>query len=240
MNDFDRTDAWLREHHDALAGDAEGEHLDDARLAQIADAGEALTAEELQHLARCAECREVHAALSRSNVVPLRRRWVSLGVAGLAAAAAVLIMLRPTEDTGYRAKGEAHELGVASVALIATSTAGARRDLREGDEIRRGERLGFRYGNPGDHRTLTVLGWDGYKVRWFYPERASGAAAEIEPGALNRRLPFDVVIDEDFQEGPLEIRAAFDADPDAMAERMRSNARPEGVTVIRVWVSLRR
>ncbi len=235
MSDFDRTDAWLREHHEALAGDAEGEHLDDARLAQIADAGEALTAEELAHLARCAECREVHAALSHTNVVPLRRRRVWLAVAGLAAAAAVLIVLRPVDDAGYRAKGEGHELGVASVALIATSTAGARRDLREGDTIRRGERLGFRYGNPGDHRTLTVLGWDKDEVHWFYPERASGAPAEIEPGALNRRLPFDVVIDEEL-DGWLEVIAAFDADPDAMAERLRSGARPEGVTVFRVRV----
>ncbi|MEQ8280684.1 MAG: hypothetical protein RMA76_39690 [Deltaproteobacteria bacterium] len=236
MSDFERrADDWLREHHEDLVEDAGGQHLDDARLASIADAGEALTAAELHHLARCAECREVHAALSQTNVVPLRRRRLWLGVAGLAAAAAILIVMRPAEDAGYRAKGEAQELGVASVALIATSTSGARRDLREGDTIRRGERLGFRYGNPGDHRTLTVLGWDGDQVHWFYPERASGAPAELESGALNRRLPFDVVIDEELG-AELEVVAAFDADPDTLAEQLRSGARPEGVTVFRVQV----
>lgn len=249
MTDEKRIDSLLSERAaEVFQREPEGDHLDDELLASRLEHGEALTAPEQAHLANCAECRDVAGHLLRSApetsavVVPLSSRrdtLAGLAVAASIAALTVLIAL-PPKRTDYRGiKGRAKGL-TADVSLIVTSADGAKRDVFDGGEIATTERLGFRYGNPkARHRTLTIVGWDGARLHWYYPEKPEEAPPKIAGGekALSIRMPFDVELD-DHRPGELTIVAAFDADPRALAEKLKKGAvsRGDGIFVYRLKV----
>lgn len=226
-------DAETQLQNEAVFGDGDPAHLDDADVEARIAAGAAFTTTELEHLARCVECRTVVALVTADQQPPESLAASPLGRGLWLAAAAVLAIgaglaawpaLRG--DDGYTRKGAGAPL-TAEMTLLATGPDGARRDVRDGDVVRLDDRLGFKYGNPdGRHRTLTVVGWDGQQLRWYYPASADGAPHAAEPG-LARRLPFDVKLD-DHRPGTLVVVAAFDADPAKLAADLRAGRAPPG------------
>ncbi len=225
----------------ALFDDAsEGEHISDERVAILADQGGAMTPEEIAHVARCAECAEVVGGVLAAKPGNAIRRgrgahWARRAplLVAVAAAAGVLFVALPRED-GLRSKGGL-EATTADVALVAIGRE-RKRDLRTGGTVRLDEQIGFKYGNvEGEHATLTIAGWDGRRVHWYYPERADEAPPRIEggPAAQGLRLPFDIKL-EGYPKGALRIIAAFDTEPAAVAAALESEAF-DGLGVYRVF-----
>ncbi len=221
--------AWLAQNAEAVFDDeGAGEHLSDEHLAALVDNQEALSPEDIAHLGRCTECATIAAELyrSRSNIVPLRPRstWmrrVSMLAATAAAIAGVIVLAPPSDE--FRTKGTRATVH-ADVALLAVNSSGLR-DLRDGDSLTIGDRIAFRYGNvEGRHKNLTVLAWDGIKVRWFYPEAEGGAPIAIRsgPAARNIRLPFDIKIGGNYRAGKLIVVAAFDTPPSKLAAALKA------------------
>jgi hypothetical protein len=213
------------------AGDDQA-HLPDELVAQHVVEGRPLSDEHLAHFVRCAECRQVVAvALKEADASARSRRWVRVVAASattLALAAGLAIVVTADTDDGLRRRGERSALA-ADLTVVAVDSTSRTRELMDGDRVGVNERVGFRYGNPaGRFSTLTVLGWDGERVHWYYPEKAGGAPARIAAGekALSIRLPFDVKLD-DHRPGPLWVVSAFDEDPDALARRVRREGPPE-------------
>jgi hypothetical protein len=115
--------------------------------------------------------------------------------------------------------------GDADLAFYAIDSAGRSRNLDEGARVSLADRLVFVYGNPaGAHRQLTVLGWDGGAVHWYSPGKEGGTSDSLEsgPGAIGRRLPFEVRLAGDHRAGRLAIVAGFDVDPADLASRLRT------------------
>jgi hypothetical protein len=221
---------WLEDNAAAAFADDPnadpGEHLGDERLADLAESGGSFAPAELAHLARCEECATVAAHLygrrEAPNVVPIRpwRRHAPLIITALPIAAALVFVALTSDD--LRSKGGPPPLD-ADVVVLAVGPDG-HRDLTDGAAVRTGEQLGFRYGNvKGRHTTLTVVGWDGASLHWFYPDEPSGEAFEIrrDPDAQNLRLPFDIKLDADHPRGTLVVAACFDTAPKAVAETLR-------------------
>jgi hypothetical protein len=197
-------------------GDEASDHLDDGVIAAWIERSEPLSDRAKLHLASCLECREIIGALlrERSKVVELpRRRWLA-GVAIAASIALVSLLMIPDEYRGT--KGRTAELS-RGVALLAIDARGARRDLEDGSVVRTTDRIGFIAGHPGESEaTLTILGWDGKQVHWYYPEKAGDPPHRIASGTIGERLPFDVEL-SDHAPGALLVAAGFDVDPRALA-----------------------
>ncbi len=225
----EEVEAFVARNADALLGDtAEAGHITDERFALLAEGAAPLTAEERAHVARCSECAAVVGELFEARgAAPKRRRrpahWArrAAAVGLIAAATAAVLVFAPRDE--LRSKGSS-EVRSADVALLAIGPDG-KRDLRTGDTIRPGEQIGFKYGNTeGAHRTLTIAGWDGRRMHWYYPESAAGAAEVIRGGddAKSVRLAFDIKVDDDYQPGALRIVAAFDASPADVEAALRA------------------
>lgn len=198
-------------------------HIDDETLALVADGRAKLKRAQRSHLSRCHECRDVlgvTVALTRDEPAPRTWRWSWALVPAIAAAAALVLFVRADpNDVAYQPRGVTAP-DAASVTFLATDAEGRARDLLPGAQLRVGERIGFRYGNPrGARSTLTVLGWDGDRVHWYYPDAPDKAAHAIEEDALSERLPFDFTVDAP---GALRLVAAFDVEPGALAAQLRS------------------
>lgn len=220
-------DDRARQIREGLRGPpADGPHLGDEALAAMAEGRARLGPEQFHHLSHCVECRDVLAVAASVAPQPRRtaRAWALALVPALAAAAGLALALRPGPE--YVARG--HEVSErASVTFLAVAADGATRELAGGDTVSQAERLGFRYGNPtGSARTLTILGWDGARVHWYYPDRAGASALVIEggPDAISQRLGFDVMLAPDHGPGTLALVAAFDREPDALADALRTGA----------------
>jgi hypothetical protein len=236
VSDEDKLDALLSKQASSVFDrSAEGPHISDERMAL--DPAPTWTPEELAHLSRCIECRGILADRVRETagqVIPFRRRIVW----ALSLAAAVLVgLIFIVRDPALRNKGSGEALS-AELTMIATSSTGARRDVRSGDKLLLTDRIGFKYGNPdGAFRTISVLGFDGQTIHWYYPERAGGAAQPIErTTAIGTRLPFDVELAGDHRPGRLKIVAGFDADPNALALMLQRGESPKNAQVIDVEV----
>lgn len=231
MNDEHRTEQILREDAELVfARSDEGPHLSDERLASVVCDGAKLTKAELTHLAECAECREVLAIELREREGGRRAsRWVErtlLGVAVAAVAAGLALFIIPTPAPMPRTRGGDLAPLTADVTVLAVDDSGRRRELSDSDRVRLTERLGFRYGNPqGRFSTVTILGWDGERLHWYYPASDSEPAQQVEGGkrAMSVRLPFDVKLN-DHRPGPLSIVVAFDRNPKALADALRRGA----------------
>lgn len=203
-------------------------HVSDERLAS--DPLPAWTKEETTHFARCEECRALLAdrAVSKNpaNVRSLYpRRLISFAAAAAAIFFGFLIFGR---DPGMRSKGSAVASGGAELTLIATSSTGVRRDLRSGGTLQLSDSLGFKYGNPeGKYRSISVLGYDGRTIHWYYPENAENPAQAIEKTeAIGTRLPFDIGLKDDHRPGKLQVIVAFDADPRVLAAQVERGTPP--------------
>lgn len=233
MTDEQGIDRILREQNGLFEDSAgEDDHLADELIARHVEQGTALSESNLAHLATCAECREVVAiALKEADGSDRSRRWVLrtvLASTAVAAAAAIGFVALTGETDGYRSRGADGDL-TAEVTFLAVSADGKRRELAKGDSVAKAEQLGFRYGNPeGSHSTLTILGWDGKKVHWYYPAKLGDAAQKIDGGkkAMSIRLPFDVKLD-DHDAGKLWLVAAFDTKPADLAKRLERDGPPE-------------
>ncbi len=242
--------AELADSASDLFRDGDGAHLDDALIEARVSAGEGFGPAELAHLAACTECRTVLALAAQATAepgevlpftAPAPRRRGNRSLGWLAAAVVVVgaglatWRLVPAES-GYTHKGSAGELSP-EVTFLATDTNGARRDVRERGTVFLDERLGFKYGNPaGRHRTLTVLGWDGERIHWYYPEAEGGAPFQVESGAMAVRLPFDIALRPDHRPGRLTVVGAFDVDPAALAAELRSGETPRGASAVSVEI----
>ena len=219
-------------------------HLDDGTLARLAEGQVRPTAAQRVHLLECLECRDVLgvAAVQVPTSVPEPRwsswwRWALLpGLAAAAAAAFVVFAPGAERPDGFRSRGGSDRYVEASVSFLRSDATG-RAVLDPGAEVPLSAQLGFRYGNPaGEARTLTVLGFDGDKIYWYYPETADGAPVELAqgPGAVSKRLPFDIRLEERHRPGPLDLYAAFDVEPAALAAAIRSGSPPEGTVHLNV------
>ena len=240
MSDLER---WLRQNRTPLLGDTpppDDTHLPDERLAAVAE-GSRLTPAERGHLGACSECRAVLAEVGALQPTPPVARpraqagWVALALGLLGTAAALVVWWRPVGDSRvdsgtYHARGS--DAGLApEVIVLAHDAAGTRRTLSAGASVRPTDRLGFVYGNPaGVHRTLTVLGWDGARVHWYYPERLGDPPVAVRP-ERSVRLPFDVGL-EDHSPGPLTVVAVFDTDPQALARDLAASGPPPHAHVL--------
>lgn len=244
MSTDDRLQRWARE---AMQDDLHsGPHLEDARLAQLAEGQGPATPEELGHLARCPECRDVLGAAAAGAAPPPGVIWWRRPAAWgagvvLAAAAAVLLAVwaGPPRDSGYGIRGGPGS-DAPSVTFLAVAPDGARRALAAGDEVPLDAQVGFQYGNPtGAAHSLTLLGWDGAEVHWYAPEAEGDRPEPIRGGAdaLSVPLPFRIRLADQHRAGPLTLYAAFDVDPAALAARLLSGA-PAGPGVTAVPVRL--
>ena len=248
MNEEQRLEEALRANMGELFEDTTSKpHLDDLALEAKVQKGAAFDEREQQHLAECTECRAVVSALIQSReeqgaVVPLRRfRQVVAPLLALAAAIALIVIIpRLKPEHTATLKGERAPLA-AEVTLLASSE-GRRRDVRDGDPIRIDELLGFKYGNPqGDASDVTIIGWDGQSVHWYYPEAPSGSPHQLKKGpkVMSIRLPFDINLKEKHKPGPLTIAVAFDARPEEIAAQLKRGALKEtrGVKLFRLKIS---
>jgi len=239
----------LLSHHAraALEGPAPATpHLDDGALARLAEGKIRPTAAQRAHLLECLECRDVLGAAAGAvpDLAPEPRRrfgWATWLVPGFAAAAAAAVVLfSPAGDRpdGLKARGGDTLGQPASVAFLVT-TAKGREVLGDGAEVPLSAQLGFRYGNPdGDVDTLTILGYDGEQVFWYYPEAPGKPAFGVKrgPEAINARLPFDIRLAERHRAGKLQLFAAFDVEPEALAQRIEAG--DVGQDVVRLTVTL--
>ncbi|MEQ9498553.1 MAG: hypothetical protein RIT81_16880 [Deltaproteobacteria bacterium] len=227
-----RTPELYPELHDAT-------HPEPERLAEALTTS-SFTEAERAHLAACAECRAVVAAALRaepSNVVSLasrRKRLTAITLTALGAAAAVALVLQDGATPSYQGtKGSAVELE-ASVSLLVTDAGGRTRVVFDGGQLGTDERLGFRYGDPaGHHATLTIVGYDGQRVHWYYPERSGDTGFPVEAGARSVRMKEDIELD-DHRPGMLRVAVAFDAAPVEVAEALAAGRTPKGATVFRL------
>ena len=237
MSGHDDLERWLAQRDDALWAERDGPHLPPERLALLAEGSQAQDAEKA-HLVACNECRTVLRAViaeyptAAPAAQPTRSRWhLSWVLGGLAVAGlAVFLISRPPADpsAGYQARGNAQPEAAAFV-LRATTPDGLTTELSDGDHVPLNARLGFVYGNAkGTAKTLTVLGWDGTTVHWYYPEKPGQPAPPIQAGPESRgtRLPFDVQLSPDHRAGPLTVVAAFDTDPQQLAAELRADRTP--------------
>ncbi|MBI4822170.1 MAG: hypothetical protein HY791_38280 [Deltaproteobacteria bacterium] len=219
-------------------------HISDEVLAAAADRGRVLSGEQVTHLSACGECRAALAAASgRGTVTELGSRRGPLVALAAAASIAFFVGVRtevPADRSEPRSKGAAVS-GEAEVKLLAISERGAR-DLADGGFIRLDERIGFVYGNPeGRHSRLSILGWDGEEIHWYYPELSGQPGVTIErgPAARSVRLPFDIALGEAHRRGKLTVAAAFDLAPDALAMKLRAGGQIDlpSVSVFRLSVT---
>jgi hypothetical protein len=226
---------WLASHREELLTDQSppGAHVSEAFLIEALQGRKKLDEAALGHLARCSECRHVtrELALEVNEDAPVRIR--PLPIIGVLAAAAVLAVLFVSPPREYGEKGAPAD-DAASVTLLAVNKEGVEREARDGATLGLDERLGFRYGNPrGERKTLTVLGWDGRELHWYYPESPNEKPFELRSGsdARNLRLPFDIQLAEKHRAGMLRVIAAFDVDPSALARSVREDRVKESTTV---------
>lgn len=231
-------EALLRAHaREGLdGGPPQGPHIDDGALAQLAEGRARPTAAQRRHLSECAACRDVLGAAASAvpeAAAPPRRRfdWRFAFAPGLlAAAAGIAIFVLPGDrPDGYARRGGEARYEEASVSVLRIGD-GRREVLGDHARVPLSARLGFRYGNPaGEARTLTVIGYDGAQIRWYYPEGPGEPGFSIQGGAaaVSRRLPFDIRLAERHQAGPLHVWAAFDVEPEAFAAQVRAGGSPK-------------
>ncbi|MCB9550012.1 MAG: hypothetical protein H6706_29740 [Myxococcales bacterium] len=219
--------AWLQaQRGELLPEPPPGAHLDDERLAALAEGRGRLRRAEVAHLARCPACREVAAAVVEAvpaAAVRRRRVWPWLVVPLAAAAALAFLLLRPTSPGGeWQVRGGGGADADAPDVAIVAHDAGSRRVLLDGGRVSLGGRLSFRYGNAaGRARGLVILAWDGATLHPWYPERLDAPPFPLQPG-VGVPLPFDVELTPPHRAGPLTIAIAFDEAPAAVAARLRA------------------
>ncbi|MEQ9498056.1 MAG: hypothetical protein RIT81_14390 [Deltaproteobacteria bacterium] len=227
---------WLEANaRDVLDDDheAEGPHIEDTRFAKLVDAAEVLTQREIRHLGRCGACRAVAGSLLETvparpevEAEPWWSRWwrpVPLSLAAAALAGLVFVVAR-SPDTLQTRGNETRDFAAPTVAILAKGADGWR-VTDDGQSVALGARLGFRYGNvAGAAKTITVLAYDGARLHWFYPEKAGEPAQALETGedAVNVRLPYDIVLDDEHRAGELTIAIGFDVEPVELASRLKA------------------
>ncbi|MEZ4474415.1 MAG: hypothetical protein R3F60_27235 [bacterium] len=233
--------AWLHTRGGALLpGSAPGAHLDDERLAVLAEGRGRLRRAEVAHLARCAACREVAAAVVEAvpaAAVGKRRVWPWLVLPLAAAAAVAVFTLRPAPPPAgeWQVRGGEADVGAPEVAITAEDGTG-RRILADGGRVALGGRLAFRYGNAeGRARRLVVVAYDGSATHAWYPETLADPGFPLKNGVVGEPLPFDVELSPPHRSGPLAIAIAFDQPPAEVAARLRAGqAEPAPGRVLRV------
>ncbi|MEZ4469121.1 MAG: hypothetical protein R3F43_32970 [bacterium] len=167
--------AWLHTRGGALLpGSAPGAHLDDERLAVLAE-GRAPAARRGGPPGAARPAGRVAAAVVEAvpaAAVGKRRVWPWLVLPLAAAAAVAVFTLRPAPPPAgeWQVRGGEADVGAPEVAITAEDGAG-RRILADGGRVTLGGRLAFRYGNAeGRARRLVVVAYDGSATHAWYPE----------------------------------------------------------------------
>lgn len=238
---------WLDRHARELLDDDPNEapHIDDGRFARLVESRGALTRAEIRHLGRCGACRAVAGALLETVPAavdveaPARPPWwapLFRPLPAVLAAAAVVgvVALVGLRDDGWGTRGDKPSNFEAPTITILAKSKDGWRVTADGHRVDLGGRIGFRYGNvSGRAKTITVLGWDGRRLHWYYPEKAGAAAHSIEGGAsaVNRRLPDDILLDGEHRAGPLTVAVGFDVVPDELARQLEQSKLPKNVFV---------
>lgn len=243
MNEEKKLEEALRDSADRVFQDDSPEHLEDRVLEAFIENQSPLSAKAQHHLSECTECRSVVAALlearaeQSAQVIPFWRR-AALPILAVAAAVLFAVVVQQPQPkvapppSGLHSKGPSPKLK-AEVTMLAIQK-GQRRDIRSGDTMMLSEKIGFKYGNPlSEVQTLTLLGWDGSALHWYYPESPEGAPHRLKQGALAMgvRLPFDIHLQDKHKLGTLVVAAAFDSDPKAIAKTLRSGTLMESKKV---------
>lgn len=216
---------------------ADGPHVSEEQMRACLSGAGSLSPEQRRHLASCFECRSEFGNLSearRAERGPWARRvtYAALPIALAASAVVLLAVTRPgtrgdVDVSAWRARSG--EVGAeADVTLVRTRGAG-RESLRDGGTVRRGDRIGFFYGNlEGTYQTLSVLTSNEGKIQWYAPASTSGAPIQIArgPEARSVRLPMEILLDATDRLGELLVVAAFDT-PGPELERWLRAGTPE-------------
>jgi hypothetical protein len=164
-----------------------------------------------EHLAGCAECttrlealraeRAGFAALpeipflaARTEAAAKRSRWLGVGAAGAALAAAVLLALLPRGE-------EVRTKGGDDLQIVVRRHDGAVEHLASGDRVAPGEAIRFVV-DPVGERHVSIIGIDSAGVVTSYAEATVGA---------REALPGSIVLDETL--GPERVVALFCNEP---------------------------
>jgi hypothetical protein len=237
MSRDDALPVWLKEHaEEVFHGVPDGPHLSDTWLVN-APPIDGIEPEAQAHLLGCVECRAVWRAALEAAVEsapeparPFRwHRWALRGA--VAAGVGVLLTAHFSAEPPapeFVSRGAAQTPREApALSLRAVSAEGQVRDLPDRATVQLRERLGFVYGNAdGVARTLTIIGYDGRQLHWYYPDAPgpSGLGIESGPNSRGTRLPYDVALAPDHRLGELVVVGAFDADSSRLAAQLQAGA----------------
>ena len=177
-----------------------------------------------EHLSDCSECQRLYRRrLMVSRLDPealsseiriarglgfgpnrrMRPEAVSLGLAGVAAAALLLLAVKiELPMTGFSSRGHVRESGTRSSRVIVYDIPEHRKPTIATGTLSRGDELAFTYENGNAKRRLAIFGIDEHgHVFWFYP---AWTVEVDEPTAI------PVAVDDDVHELPEAIRHHFD------------------------------
>ncbi len=176
-----------------------------------------------EHLSGCASCLDLyrrHLLLSRldpaaatpeeriARGLGLRRsgpsrRLAALGLAGVAAAAAMLLVLEADRGTdGFSARGHLVAPSRQTSRIFVYEIDPGGRPEPAGDSLKSGDELAFAYENGAGKRRLAIFGVDEHhRVYWFYP---AWTREEDDPVAV------PIAVDPGRHELPEAIRHTFD------------------------------
>jgi hypothetical protein len=212
-------------------------HVPDDVLAAAAEQAQALSASQIAHLARCAECASAFAAAAElvapaparatesRRIGPRRARrvWLPLALAAscaLALGLGVRLLVHPADGgaAGERvATGGGLPAGGASdpgFALVAIDAAGHKRELGSESRVLTSERIVVRSAPRGRAPRAVVLGWDGSELHWYSP---------ASPDSQPLPLPLEIPLAAGHRPGPLRVVVTLGSDAVEAAREIQSN-----------------
>jgi|HubBroStandDraft_4_1064222.scaffolds.fasta_scaffold310218_2 hypothetical protein len=190
-----------------------------------------------EHMSACASCQDLyrrHLLLSRLDPTALTpedriarglgfgsrgapRMVGALGLAGVAAAAAILLVLGADWRTdGFSARGRVVAPVERASRIFVYEIGLDGRPLPAGDSLKRGDELAFAYENGAGRRRLAIFGVDEHhRVYWFFPAwtREADDPVAIPITTDSRRHELPEAIRQTFEGTHLEIRSLFLDDP---------------------------
>jgi hypothetical protein len=217
-----------------MSGCAEGVHVERHFAGTISPSAEHAMREHLSACASCLSLYRRHLLLSRLDPAALTpeeriarglgfarqgvlRRVGVLGLASVAAAAAVLLVLRADWRTdGFSARGRVDAPVQPASRIFVYEIGPDGRPLPAGDSLKSGDELAFAYENGAGRRRLAIFGVDErHRVYWFFPawtrEADDPVAIPIATDSGRHELP--EAIRHTFEGTHLEIRSVFLDDP---------------------------
>ncbi len=206
----------------------QGRHILDERLAM----GSGFRLAERVHLLRCAACRRV---LNRypANTPNRRSAWLAAG----AMMVGIFALWYGPRLAGCdpRFGGRIEPSKERAELVVSTYRPGGRvYGVAHLEALSQANTLEFSYSNPqGTHQSLTVLAWDGDRLFWYSPKKRGALPQKLNGGSRWLALNFSL---KHHRPGHLTVVAAFDADPEAVANTLMAGAPVEGATTLTLEV----